>query len=753
GLRSGVEATQDTAALEQTLHGVVVQSALPDLEVCVVTEASRVDPARVVLQRIAPAGAVVRASSIVPVAPGLSFAATLRSLIAEHPGRDVALIAPGALLPFAWDARLSKAVEAGPDIAAAIPMCDTSPLFALVDERFRGDPRAEAARIDRSAYCLGDRVYYEVPALHPVCVWLRRDMLESALPRVLSPSPDPQPALDELARWWRATGACCVICDYLYVGLAGATAPQPAPGDLDATAYLRDHPLGGLRRAVNDAIERGLAPASIPGLDHRPVQLHIMHFWGGGTETWVRDFGRADASRVNMILATYRIGETGGQRVVLYSDPDASIPVRTFDIARPIRSTAVGSIEYRRILVQIIAEFNIEAIIVSSLIGHTLDVLRQPVKTLIVCHDFYPVCQAINPLFGTTCVRCTQDDLRRCARSNPLNNFFDDQTPDEWHAMREIYVSLLLERSIPIVVPSPSVAATLRSISPRLLTVPMHVVPHGIDLAVPRIEPAQRSADEPLRVVVLGRMSERKGSKLLHAAAEGLRGLAEITLVGCGEGGLALARDCGWPSIERYEPDALPGLLRDIAPHAGLLASIIPESFSYTLSELSALGIPPLVTALGSFRDRVVDGENGFLFEPDKSALVALVRRLHAQPGLLAGVARRLAALPRGRTTAQMIDDYHALLPLAPQPIARFHLGIGRQTGLSEPYRHLTEAYAALTEAYTQTRAAYNELTGVLTHPWRIGKALRLFAALGAAFREKIGMHGRAPPRIGGRGK
>jgi hypothetical protein len=135
-----------------------------------------------------------------------------------------------------------------------------------------------------------------------------------------------------------------VICDYLYVGYSGnGPAEAAAADDVEEAAFLQNHPLGGLRRAVNDAIHRGLPPVSAPGLDHRPVQLHIMHFWGGGLERWVRDFGRADPSRINMILTSYRIGESGGQRIVLYSDPAALIPVRTWDIAAD-RSTASSSI-------------------------------------------------------------------------------------------------------------------------------------------------------------------------------------------------------------------------------------------------------------------------------------------------------------------------------------------------------------------------------------------------------------------------
>jgi hypothetical protein len=174
-----------------------------------------------------------------------------------------------------------------------------------------------------------------------------------------------------------------------------------------------------------------------------------------------------------------------------------------------------------------------------------------------------------------------------------------------------------------------------------------------------------------------------------------------------------------------------------------------------------ALGVPPVVTALGSFTDRIVDGESGFLFEPNKEALVDVVRRLHAQPDLLERVARNLASRAQGRTTAEMVNDYRTLLPLAPRPIARFRVGVGRQTGLTEPYRHLTEAYTQLAGAYAQsikayehTKAAFEQANGELgqlkaalqafgrefesidinTHWWRVLRATRLVLE----FREKI---------------
>ena len=625
---------------------------------------------------------------------------------AQNPGRDLVVTLPGVVLPFAWEERLRKAAYASPRIAAAIPLCDATPITALVDEDLRERTRSEAERIDRTAYVMGARSYYEVPRPFAVCVYLRRDALDLALPSLPAGKHDAQAMLDKLAARWTELGWSTVLCDYVYVPFPRALDVTPT---FEENAFLQHHPLGALKRAVNNGIREGLPPVSVPGLDSRPVHLHVMHFWGGGLDRWVRDFGRADSGATHMILASYRIGEKGGQRIVLYSDPAAMIPVRVWDIARPITATLASSLEYRRILEQVIREFDVEAIVVSSLIGHTLDALDQPVRTVVVLHDFYPVCQAINPRFGTTCERCTLEDLRRCNQSNPLNTVFKGHDPDAWHAMRGQFVERLLARSIPVVVPSPSVAATLRKIEPRLDGHPVHVIPHGIDFAAEPLSYPARAPGEKLRLVVLGRLSLQKGTDLLRSAAAELAPYADVTIVGGGKNGVELAALCGWQAIERYELEELPGLLRTIAPHAGVLASVIPETFSYTLSELRALGIPPLATALGSFNDRIAEGETGFLYTPDKDALVALVRRLHAEPALLDNMARGLAARRERRGTAEMVKDYRALLPIEARAVARFEVGIGEHTALTEPYRHLEEAYAHLRGAYAQANDAYGQ--------------------------------------------
>ena len=68
--------------------------------------------------------------------------------------------------------------------------------------------------------------------------------------------------------------------------------------------------------------------------------------------------------------------------------------------------------------------------------------------------------------------------------------------------------------------------------------------------------------------------------------------------------------------IWEYQKLELGDYLRRIDADLGLMLSVVPETFSYTLSELWAAGIPVLATRLGAFEDRIVEAQNGWLIDP-----------------------------------------------------------------------------------------------------------------------------------------
>ena len=133
--------------------------------------------------------------------------------------------------------------------------------------------------------------------------------------------------------------------------------------------------------------------------------------------------------------------------------------------------------------------------------------------------------------------------------------------------------------------------------------------------------------------------------------------------VGCGEYGREFEGLSHVVVIPQYNRKELPGVLRSIRPDLGLLLSVVPETFSYTLQELKNLAIPPVATRIGSFADRIEDGVNGFLCEAEPAAVVARLEQFNLERGLLAAAHEHLLGC-RPRDTQEMVEDYERVLGL-----------------------------------------------------------------------------------------
>jgi glycosyltransferase involved in cell wall biosynthesis len=79
-----------------------------------------------------------------------------------------------------------------------------------------------------------------------------------------------------------------------------------------------------------------------------------------------------------------------------------------------------------------------------------------------------------------------------------------------------------------------------------------------------------------------------------------------------------------------YSRDGLQSMLERIAPSFSLLAPVCEETFSYTLSESWASGIPVFASNRGALRERIAEHGGGWLFEPEdvESFLVGMEKIL-----------------------------------------------------------------------------------------------------------------------------
>jgi len=644
-------------------------------EMSVLTVASLVegvrDPSRLVLVgRASDLRAVRKAvpgftGSILERPRTLPVGQVLSDLLAAGQENDLLIVVPGVQAVPLLDLRLQWGAYSGVRVAAISPLCDVDPLTAV--KRFGVDD-ADAVELDRRLSVSAQVAAEDAPYFLPECCFVRLTLLRAALR-------GEQPAdFLSLLGVLRGRGASFAIAPHVYVGSDALTRRQePLFDDELSRVFLAESPIHSVARAY---FARATAHA-VPAVEERsaPRLLHVAHSLGGGLEWWVKLFAAGSEGNQNLVLKS--IGERGrfGSQLWLYESPHHPSPIKVWKLPTPIPTTAVGHLAYRNALNEIVQEFGIEAIAVSSLIGHSLDALDTGLPTLFVCHDYYPFCPALHIYFGAVCDTCGQSELAACLRHNRLQYIFDERTPEEWMTLREEFVHLAVARRFSFVAPTSSVVRHYRRLVPEFAEVPFFVVPHGGGASM--LQPlASRGSAGRLRVLVLGRLNLIKGAELVRAVLQELADEIEFHLVGCGEDWRQLAGP-GVNVVPSYERAELPALLQRIGPDLALLLSIVPETFSFTLEECLVAAIPPVASRRGGFQDRIEDGVTGFLVEPVVDDVVHCLRALAAKPEQL-DVVRDTLTRRLSRSATQMVEDYARILDLPrfsdTAYFSRFHL-------------------------------------------------------------------------------
>ena len=583
--------------------------------------------------------------------------AALRLAATRFPRDDLVLLRSGTRLPPYWLERLLPSLRL-PDVLVASPLDNAEQDRAPLPPG--QESTADASRIDALCYACGHRDAIDWPGFSPLLsAWrgaalaaLDVDGIRSAgLPPAFAP--------------WR-----CVVLDHLYVADPDRPLRGPRP-DAPGADPSPPSALGELREALAAALASAERKAAYPGLDGKPVVLHVLHGWGGGAERFVRDLAAADATRHHLILtargnfARRRFGEV----LELLDGAPAQPPLRQLHLSDPIASTRFAHRAYADFLGGILHDYAVDAIMLSSLIGHSLEALRTGLPTTCLIHDFYPLWPLLHRNFDDETVTFDAAQMARDLAGADAGFEFAERDAGFWLALREAYADAVLAAQAQLIAPSRSALGLLLKLQPRLGAARRAVIPHGLapwpaDSALPLPEPPVR---ERLRLVVVGRVRRGKGARLLHETLSGLRAHAEIFLLGAGAEGHAFF---GQPDVHillNYAQRDLPALLGSVAADAALLLPDIPETYSYTLSELFSLGIPVIATRLGALAERIGDGVNGFLVAPTAAAVIATVARLRNDRAALAHVRAELGRTP-ARTLQQMAADYRDVLPPAPHP-------------------------------------------------------------------------------------
>ncbi|MDR2688585.1 MAG: glycosyltransferase [Azoarcus sp.] len=628
----------------------------------------------------------------------LGFVATVNRGMALHPDRDVVLLNSDAEVANDWLDRLLACAGSAADIGTVTPFSNNATICSYPFEGWPGEvPGALGLTgLDALFAVTNADEARDLPTAVGFCMLIRRACLDAVglfdadrFGRGYGEENDF--CRRALALGWRSVLAADVFVYHEGGASFGAEklAAMQRAGEVMAAihpdyddvvgAFVRADPLAALRLRVDQARaalggaefaavmdEQRLARTMGRAQPPRPVTLHIVHGWGGGTERWVKDYASADLSCRNLVLHGVTTRRHTNAELAL-ADPLSGLTLMRWPLANPIDGTAIEHPEYAEIIDWVCAMFQVRVLLVSSLIGHALDLFALALPTVLVTHDFYPFCPALFATFDAPCARCGDAELASCLAGNPHNAFWHVGSVAHWQTLRAAFAARLAVPHVHLVCPSTNVHERWAALLPDLAAKPWHCIGHGLGGIFTRGNAplaAERATATPrrLRILIPGRLAPHKGLWLLRQICDEMRAFADVLLLGCGDFGMAFDRLEEFEVVKDYALDALPAEIERWQPDCALLLSILPESFGYTLSEMMALHIPVVATRLGAYTERIEDGVDGFLVEPEAAAILAKLRALEQARTQLADIAARLGE-KAVRTAFDMVVDYRRLLP------------------------------------------------------------------------------------------
>ncbi|MDX1624984.1 MAG: glycosyltransferase [Wenzhouxiangellaceae bacterium] len=641
-----------------------------------------------------------------PGSAGSGASASVAAFVAEHEG-------PVVRLPGAGPREAGEALEGGrrPVLERLAGVAGSRPVFLL-----RHDldlPAGFAAAFERAAALLGKAPAVAFPGSAP-----RLDPLADLDTGTLDLERAMAWAGDRRGTWVDAGDPACLLVapeclrggfedlrripallvDDVRVSVPGASSEAP-----------EDPVLGHVRLRIASLASEG-AP-SLPDPETAPVTLHIVHGWGGGVWRWVDDFIDGDPGRVHLVLQAVSSGRGSrrGRLLRLCAAGTGRGVIREWPLQPQIGALADGHAAYREILDELLERFGVGRIVVSSLIGHALDCLRTGLPTLQVLHDFMPAWPLLDHDPGPLLDAAGGD--RESALAAGIERHGDSlrlgpADAGTWNRTGKRWRETVAEHGVALIAPTRHVVERWQALfaddPPDI-----DVVPHGFRRfdVDPHVPPP--GGGDPLHLVVLGRLTRGKGLDLVERALPGLTRHARLTALGCGADCATLMGRSGIDLVSDYERDRLPEIMRMLKPDAVLLPSTVPETWSYALSEVFAMGLVPLASDLGSFRERIRDGEDGLLFRPEPAALVERVAELANDRDALAALAGRA---PAPRSVNEVVADVDGRLAFASGAPGRSRVRSPERAERDRLAGLLADARAALDGARRRAEADEAEL-------------------------------------------
>lgn len=596
---------------------------------------------------------------------------------------DVILLNSDTIVGPRWIEHLALAAAAAPDVGTVTAISDNAGAFS-VPEGNRANPLPlwlDSAGAARLAAQIAHDIHPGTPTGNGFCMYIRRAMLrdvgtfdEKAFPRGYGEENDL--CMRALRVGWRhVVQERCLVRHARSVSFGAeretllARARSLLAGrypdySVLVQRFVESPHLRFVRHRVRSVWEGQVDLERPP----RPRILFVISTLTGGTPQTTRDLLRSLRHLYHPFLLT-----CDAQIVRLFDcDTDEEVQQAEHRLTMPIHLTPHASGEYDETVRRLIVQHAIELVHIRHIAWHGLGLPRVVrelgLPVVFSFHDFYAVCPTVNLIddkerfcagvCSSTGGDCTVELWKR-ERLPPLKNAF----VNPW---REMMAKALAECDA-FVTTSPGAKSLILQFFPQLAEKPFPVIRHGRDF--PDLRGALQlgtnlpERTRPIRILCPGNLGVSKGARLVRAVkALDREQRLEFHFLGDIHHEL---RDVGHVH-GRYERGDFHRRVAEIRPHFVGLFSIWPETFSHTLTEAWASGIPVVASGLGALGERIRECGGGWLLDDlDPEAVYRVILDAAASPqsylSRLQEIVRWQRLVGRVSGTAHMSVAYHDL--------------------------------------------------------------------------------------------
>ncbi|HWB54184.1 MAG TPA: glycosyltransferase [Tepidisphaeraceae bacterium] len=534
----------------------------------------------------------------------LGFVATVNRGMAIDANRDVLLLNSDTEVANDWLDRLRRAAYSDIDVATVTPFSNNATICSFPRAGISNDLPGELSvdEIDALMASTNSGVTVDIPTAVGFAMYIRREALAELGPFDADAfgrgyGEENDFCMRAMTKGWRNVLAADTFV--YHVGEVSFAQASSSGKDQALKVLLKRYPTyeGLVRSHVADDPASPFRLAAVTAMLKRsgkPVILAISHNQGGGAEKHISDLANITREKCHTLVLR-RIAD----RTVRIENLDKSLPLEAcFD-----------PFAQRHEMIRFLREIGVERIHIHQLLNNE-QFLPALIDTLhgeygipydITLHDYFFLAPNQHLINQDGIFIGEPDDKNIALLRKTSTEFEVPASLSEWRTRHE----RLLSQANRIIAPSHDTARRFRRYFPNLQ---IKVAYHPDKSSRTDISPRPLRTGEEMRVVLLGALGPEKGINVVETVARlaARRGLPmNFRIIGPTSRKLHGALLSNVLVHGPYQSDELPALLDCCNAHLAWFPSQCPETFSYTLSEAMAAGLPILASDLGAFSERL----------------------------------------------------------------------------------------------------------------------------------------------------